>query len=110
MYLQAQHAYASTDEATRQGAYDPWRTNVFPSAVLSDLRLPHQFDAAAEFVRPDDLQRSIRMSSDLARHADWLREYIALGFDHIYVHNVNRDQQRFVEAFGEHVLPALAQK
>ena len=110
MYLQAQHSYAATDELARQGAYDQWRTNIFASAVLSDLRMPHQFDKAAELVRPDDLDRSIRISSDLARHGDWLREYIALGFDHIYVHNVNRDQQRFIEAFGEHVLPALAQK
>jgi hypothetical protein len=30
-----------------------------------------------------------------------------MGFDHIYVHNVNREQQPFIEAFGEHVLPAL---
>ena len=67
-----------------------------------------QFDAAAEFVRRDDLDRSIRISSDLARHVDWLHEYIALGFEQIYVHNVTRDQQRFIEAFGQHVLPALA--
>ena len=109
MYLQAQHSYAPSEAEARQGAYDQWRTNIFPSAVLSDLRMPHQFDKAGEFVRPDDLHRAIRISSDLGRHTEWLQEYIAMGFDHIYVHNVNRDQQPFIDAFGEHVLPALAQ-
>lgn len=107
MYLQAQHSYAESEQAARDGAYDQWRTNVFPSAVLSDLRMPQQFDLAAQFVRPDDLDRSIRISSDPARHTQWLAEYVDLGFDHIYLHNVNRDQERFIDAFGRHVLPEL---
>ena len=108
MYLQAQHSYAATDEAARAGAYDQWQTNILPSAVLSELQLPHQFDNAAKFVRPEDMDNSIRISADLEQHVAWLHSYIALGFEHIYVHNVNRDQQRFIEAFGERVLPALA--
>jgi probable non-F420 flavinoid oxidoreductase len=108
MFLQAQHSYAPSEAVARQGAYEQWRTNIFPSAVLSDLRMPHQFDRAAEFVRPDDLDRSIRISSDLKLHAEWLQQYIAMGFDHIYIHNVNREQQQFIEAFGTHVLPSLA--
>ncbi len=107
MYLQAQHSYAASESAARQGALEQWGTNVFPSAVLTELQLPQQFDQAAQFVRPDDLDRSIRISPDLERHIAWLQEDIALGFEHIYVHNVNRDQHGFITAFGERVLPAL---
>ena len=107
MYLQAQHSYAATEDAARQGAFDQWRTNIFPSAVLSDLPTPQQFDKAATLVKPDDLDRSIRMSSDPQRHAAWLAEYVELGFDHIYIHNVNREQERFIEVFGAQVLPHL---
>lgn len=107
IYLQAQHSYAATEEAARKGAHDQWSTNIFPSAVLTELQLPQQFDLAAQFVRPDDLDRSIRISNDVQQHIAWLQEDIAMGFDHIYVHNVNREQQQFIEAFGERVLPAL---
>lgn len=110
MYLQAQHSYAQTEQDARQGAHEQWGTNIFPSAVLSDLQMPRQFDLAAQFVRPDDLDRSIRISSDPQRHIAWLQEDIAIGFEHILVHNVHRDQQRFIDAFGEHVIPALAQR
>lgn len=30
-----------------------------------------------------------------------------MGFDQIYIHNVNRDQEPFIEVFGGQVLPAL---
>ncbi len=108
MFLQAQHSYAASDEQARAGAFDQWRTNILPSEVLSELQLPHQFVNAAKFVRTEDLDNSFRISADLEQHVAWLQGYIELGFEHIYVHNVNRDQQRFIEAFGERVLPALS--
>ena len=42
-----------------------------------------------------------------ARHVDVLRELAELGFDEIYLHHVGREQERFIDAFGEHVLPEL---
>jgi len=36
-----------------------------------------------------------------------LQKDIELGFSDIYLHNVNRRQREFVDAFGEQVLPAL---
>ncbi|WP_437954162.1 hypothetical protein WME98_33500 [Sorangium sp. So ce296] len=50
----------------------------------------------------------VRVSSDVAQHAAWLREDAELGFDTIYVHNVALDQQAFIDAFGARVLPALS--
>ena len=47
------------------------------------------------------------VSSDLGRHAEWISELAALGFDAIYLHHVGQEQRSFIEAFGEHVLPRL---
>jgi len=30
-----------------------------------------------------------------------------LGFDELILHNVNREQEQFIEVFGEKVVPAL---
>jgi hypothetical protein len=49
----------------------------------------------------------VLVSADLAQHIAWLQELADLGFDAIYLHHVGQEQQRFIEAFGEHVLPAL---
>jgi len=107
MYLKVQLSYGQDEEKALQGAYDQWRTNIFKSLVLSDLRLPKQFDAAAEFVKPEDMYEYVRISAEPEQHIEWLQKDLELGFSELYLHNVNREQQGFIEVFGEKVLPAL---
>jgi coenzyme F420-dependent glucose-6-phosphate dehydrogenase len=107
MSLQVHIAYAPTDDEARKNAHDQWRTNVFPSMVLSDIRSPKQFDALGEKVRREDMDQSVRISSDLKRHIAWLQADLEIGFDHLYLHEAGPDQERFVETFGSKVLPQL---
>jgi coenzyme F420-dependent glucose-6-phosphate dehydrogenase len=107
MLLKVQIAYAEDDEAARHGAWEEWRTTIFKSALLSELRTPEQFEAAAQFVTEDDLLQPVRISADPSRHLQWLREDLEMGFEQLILHNVHRDQQRFIADFGEKVLPAL---
>jgi probable non-F420 flavinoid oxidoreductase len=88
-------------------AHDQWRTNVFSPPLCWDLATVEQFDEAARHVRPEDMGGAVLIAADLGRHAEALRELAALGFDPIYLHHVGREQRRFIEAFGEHVLPRL---
>ncbi|MDY7226243.1 TIGR03885 family FMN-dependent LLM class oxidoreductase [Hyalangium rubrum] len=108
MFLKVQVSYAADEAAARSGALEQWGSNIFPSSVLTDLRGPSQFAEAANTVRAQDLDRAVRISSSLQRHLDWLGEDARLGFDRLYLHNVNREQDAFIEAFGEKVLPALS--
>jgi hypothetical protein len=105
--LQVALAYAHDEAAARQGAYEQWRTNVFPSEVLAELWTPEQFEAIARYVRPEDLDGSVRISADPQRHLAWLHEDLDLGVSQITLHNVSREQEAFIEAFGTSVLPAL---
>jgi alkanesulfonate monooxygenase SsuD/methylene tetrahydromethanopterin reductase-like flavin-dependent oxidoreductase (luciferase family) len=107
MCLKVQLSYASDEATARRGAYEQWRTNIFKNLVLADLRNPKQFDAAAEFVKPEDLDEYVRISAEPEQHIEWLQKDVELGFSEIYLHNVNREQQAFIEVFGEQVLPAL---
>lgn len=110
MYLKVQISYAGDEATARQGAYEQWRTNIFQSPVLAELRSPQQFEAIAEFVKSEDMDEYVRISADPQQHIEWLQKYVELGFSELYLHNVNREQQRFIEVFGEKVLPAFAGK
>jgi probable non-F420 flavinoid oxidoreductase len=107
MFLKVQLSYAATETAAREGAFDQWRTNIFTSNVLADFSVVGQFDEAAQFVRPEDLDPFVHISSDLNQHAEWIRTYQEMGFNRITLHNVNREQEQFIHAFGETVLPQL---
>lgn len=107
MYLQAQTSYAPTEDAARRAAYDEWRQAGLDSTVLTELATPADFERETAGLKPGDMDTKVRISADLKRHAAWIQEYLALGFEHVYLHQTGRDQGRFIDAFGEHVLPAV---
>jgi G6PDH family F420-dependent oxidoreductase len=106
MVLQVHVSWAPDEEEALRIAHDQWRTNVFTPPVCWDLETVAHFDAAAKHVKPEDMHASVLVSSDPGQHAAWIREAAELGFDEINLHHVGQDQRAFIEAFGEHVLPA----
>jgi probable non-F420 flavinoid oxidoreductase len=106
-YLQVHLAWAETEEQALEIAYDQWRTNVVGSNLAWNLETPDQFEEATRFVRPDDVRQVVLVSSDIDQHIAWLTEFVDIGFDHIYLHHVGQEQARFIEMFGEKVIPAL---
>jgi len=107
VYLKVQLSYARTEEGALNGGFDQWRTNIFQGSVLGDLPTVAHFDAAAQFVQPNQMKRHVRISSDLRRHTDWIKADMDLGFERIILHNVNREQRHFIEDFGNAVLANL---
>lgn len=105
--LQQKVSYAADEATALREAHEQWRTNIFKSGPLADLRLPEQFEAVGEFVTPAQVAEKVRVSDDLERHVAWVMEDFELGFTDIYLHNVNKRQTEFIEAFGESVLPEV---
>lgn len=108
VYLQVHLSYAPQEAEALEIAYEQWRSNMFGPPLCWDLELPEHFDEAARHVRPEDMHEAVLISSDLQRFVDCIAEFAALGFEAIYLHHVGVEQRRFIEAFGEHVLPAFA--
>ncbi|MGY2050798.1 TIGR03885 family FMN-dependent LLM class oxidoreductase [Methylobacterium sp. JK268] len=88
-------------------AHAAWRFNQLGSPVAWELRSPAEFDAAARFVRPEDMHAQVLVSADPAAMIDRIAACAALGFDSIDLHQVGGDQAAFIDLFGERVLPAL---
>jgi len=107
MHLKVQLSYSRSETSARQGAYDQWRSNIFPNSVLTDLRRPEQFDMAGSMVDLSAVDKMVRISADTSQHVAWLQEDIALGFEQLLLHNVNLEHEPFISDFGERVLPAL---
>jgi probable non-F420 flavinoid oxidoreductase len=107
MYLKVQVSYDSTEEKALKGAWDQWKTNAFKNSVQTDIRIPKQFDDMSELVKPQDIHQKVRISADIEDHVRWIEEYIKQGFEHIYINNVNRNQKKFIEDYGLHLIPAF---
>lgn len=106
MILKVQLSYERDEATARRTAHQQWRNNIFKNIMMTELQTPQQFDAG-EFVKPEELDKHVRISADLQQHIEWLQKDIELGFDELILHNVNRQQQQFIEVFGEKVIPVL---
>ncbi|HEY4626877.1 MAG TPA: TIGR03885 family FMN-dependent LLM class oxidoreductase [Blastococcus sp.] len=107
LVLQVHLSYDPDADRALEIAHEQWHSNVFPPPLCWDLDSPHAFEQASAHVRRADVTGAVLVSADLAQHAAWLDEYAGLGFDEIYLHHVGQEQRRFLDAFGEHVLPQL---
>ncbi|WP_007024423.1 TIGR03557 family F420-dependent LLM class oxidoreductase [Saccharomonospora iraqiensis] len=104
--LQVHLSWAATDEQAWANALEQWPNGgmKFPKA---DIRSPFDFEQMAKLVRREDFEGRMVVSSDPDEHRQALQRYIDAGFTRIYLHNVGRNQQEWMEVFGREVLPKL---
>ncbi|WP_153393138.1 TIGR03885 family FMN-dependent LLM class oxidoreductase [Ornithinicoccus halotolerans] len=108
--IQVHLSWAPTEQQAEDLAYDQWRGNVVGAPVTWDTEMPEGFDAIAAHVPRSSVHGPVRISADPDQHAAWLREYVELGFDDLYLHHVGQDQHDFIDTFAERVLPAVRQQ
>ncbi|HEX9068485.1 MAG TPA: TIGR03557 family F420-dependent LLM class oxidoreductase [Ktedonobacterales bacterium] len=107
--IQLHVSWATSHDAAMEQAVREWPNGgmAFPK---SDIRNPEDFEAMAKIVRPENFANRVLTSADLAEHAAHIQHFIDLGFDEVYVHNVGRNQEEFLRAYGRDVLPRLRWK
>jgi probable non-F420 flavinoid oxidoreductase len=107
MLLQASVGYDPDEAEAWRAARDRWPVAALGQDELQDTATPAELSARTAGVTPDDLKGKLRVSADLGRHIGWLRADFELGFEAVYLHFVGRDPDRFIDVFGERVLPAV---
>ena len=107
VYLKVQLSYDEDDEAALEGAHDQWRTNCVPGVVTQELRTAEDFDELGEEIDRETVAENVRVSADLDEHVEWIERDLELDVDGVFLHNVNTNQEAFVEDFGRDVLTAF---
>ena len=104
--LQLHVSWAGSDQEATDQAVKEWPNGGmnFPKA---DIRNPEDFAAMANIVRPENFKGRVLMSADLNVHLGHIQHFADLGFNEIYVHNVGRNQEAFIAAYGREVIPHI---
>jgi coenzyme F420-dependent glucose-6-phosphate dehydrogenase len=100
-------SYAADEQQALEGAHDQWRTNIFGSTLMADITQVAQFEELAKCVKPEDMRQYVLVSSEFEAYVERIHQIAALGVHTIILHNVNRQQELFIEAFGKQVLPRV---
>jgi probable non-F420 flavinoid oxidoreductase len=105
--LQVHLSWAATDDEALSIASDQWRQGLVEPPLTWDLDDPRDFDRLTADASPGAVRKAVLVSADPSWHRDRLAELIDVGFDRVYLHHVGTDQRRFIDVFGERVLPEL---
>jgi len=97
------------DEArARKTALELWPTAAIPGEAGQELPNPAHFEQLAKIVTEDMIAKQVVCGPDIDRHVAKIQEYVDAGFDHVYIHQVGREQEAFLEAYAKDVLPRFA--
>ncbi|KAB1109352.1 TIGR03885 family FMN-dependent LLM class oxidoreductase [Neorhizobium galegae] len=105
--LQLQVSWAPTIDRARTAAWHEWRNAVVKADMLAELKTPGEFDAALQDVSPEELDEYIPLITNGRDLLDLIEESASCGFDEIYIHNVSRDQNGFLNFMAEQVFSEL---
>ena len=107
VYGEVTLAWAATEEEGRKIAHDRFRFSAFDWSVNSELRDVAGFEAAAKYVRPEDLKDTIPAGPDPEVHLEAVRKYLEAGFDHLVLLGPGDDQEGFIRFCEKELLPKL---
>lgn len=100
VYLQFGFSYARNKQEAVEGVYHQWRSNMLPTEKLEDLEEVADFDKEAKHKTPDDVTNSIPVFTNMKELHKQLDSYLSLDIERLVLHNINRQQEVFIEDFG----------
>jgi len=106
--LQVHLSWAPNEEQAMAIAHEQWRSNVFAAPACWDIDSVETFDEVSAQVPLERVRSAVLISHEPGQHAQWLHEFVELGFTELYLHHVGQEQRGFIDVFGERVLPQLA--
>jgi probable non-F420 flavinoid oxidoreductase len=104
VHVQAALCFAPSEDEAYRNAVDQWAACCVGGEVNWDLRQPADFDTLANSVTRESIDRCVHVASDIGRHGAWIASLYDLGVEDIYLHQVGRNHEAFIEAFGRGLL------
>lgn len=100
--------YDPDRDAAVQRAHDQFRWFGLGWKVNADLPGPSSFEAATQFVTPDQVAAQLACGPDVDEHIEKIKPFIDAGFDDVALVQIGGDHQdQFIEWAHAHLLPAL---
>jgi coenzyme F420-dependent glucose-6-phosphate dehydrogenase len=91
-------------------AHQIWPVAGLAGQLFQELPVPSLFEKAANLVSLEKIAELIPCGPDPEKHWNAIREYIAAGFDHIFIHQIGPDQEQFMDFYAKEIFPRIAKE
>jgi G6PDH family F420-dependent oxidoreductase len=107
-YAQLNLCWNESEEAARRIVFETWPNTAVPGQLSQDLPTWTHFEQATEIVTEDDATKSVPCGPDVAGQLrQSVEEYVDAGYDHLYFHQIGRDQEGFFRYWQRELRDAL---
>ncbi len=96
-------SFADTKEAAVHGAWHQWRSNLVDPGKLAGLHTPEQFDEITKDITHEEVAEKIKVFTDVSEIFEIAYSYLDQGISMVTLHNVNTNQEEFVEACAKYL-------
>jgi G6PDH family F420-dependent oxidoreductase len=101
-------AYDTDRDAAIERAHDQFRWFGLGWKVNADLPNPEGFEAATQFVTPDQVAESLGCGPDVEEHVEKIRPFVEAGFTEVALVQIGAEKQEAFFGWAENeLLPAL---
>jgi coenzyme F420-dependent glucose-6-phosphate dehydrogenase len=109
LYGQLTVCWAESDEQAIKTAHEIWPNSAIPGELGQELPTPAHFEQAAQMVKPEDIAKQVTHGPDAHGYLEKIDEYVAAGFDQVYLHQIGPDQDGFITFCESEILPRFGQ-
>ena len=94
-YAQLTVCWAESEAEAVETAHRVWPNAALKGDLGQELALPKHFEQAVKSVRQEEVAEVVVCGPDPDPYVEQARQFLEAGFDHLYFHQVGRDQDGF---------------
>jgi G6PDH family F420-dependent oxidoreductase len=99
--------YDNDEKKAIATAHEIWPIAVLPGGLTQELPLPSHFEKASALVTKEKIAEEVPCGPDPEKHLRNIRKFMDAGYDHICVHQVGPDQEKFMDFYAREILPKI---
>jgi coenzyme F420-dependent glucose-6-phosphate dehydrogenase len=101
VYVQLAFSYDRSKREALENAWEQWKTNMLPPHQLADLETPEQFEKATRHITMQEVAEKINILTSTSELQQLVEAYKQPGVARIFLHNINRNHEQFIEDYSK---------
>jgi coenzyme F420-dependent glucose-6-phosphate dehydrogenase len=107
VYSQLSVCWAATQDDAVDRVHRVWPNTGVPGQLSQDLPTPKHFEQAVSLVTKEMIAESMACGPDVGAIVSEVREAVAAGVNHVYLHQVGDDQEGFCKVWSTEIAPEV---
>lgn len=107
-YGQVAVCWAESEEEARKTVSEIWPISGLSGELTRELRTVAHFEQAVKMLSEEQRTKNTPCGPDPQVHIESIQKFIDAGYDHIYVHQIGRNQEGFFNFYEREILPHFA--